>query len=880
MKKIDLVEQTLYRITKNNQEGTTAEEISSLLHIDRSTASRYLNQLVQMGVVEKHPGRPVRFSSLKKPSETLSRPNILKPEDQESLQPIVEKAKAALLYPPRGLPILLYGETGVGKSYMAGYLAEVTAQYLGHDLPFVSFNCAEYAQNPQLLMGHLFGVKKGAFTGADTDRSGLVQQANGGLLFLDEIHRLPEAGQEMLFHLIDSGYYRRLGESKQRNVNILLIGATTQPPDHALLPTLSRRFPVKITLPPLRKRSRQEREQLVNLFLSIEGEQMGARPILEPECREAFLTYDCRGNVGQLKSDIQIACAQAFLRRLHRNEPTVTILPDDLPHSVRYIKDGDSTDEQPSLGNSLAEKPPKMDQSFYDRLVHFQHELESKGLSAYEKARKLQQLAEPFVQSRIDSSQFIPAPPKNSLLEASLMDCFRKVWNQVEALLERTIPLSYLTTLALHIQAWVKAGKPARTDEGNLSSSPPPFREAAELIAQSLLPYLSDPLPEVEVNRIARLLQHGVETPENGRIAVLVAAHGDASASSMADVANALMGEQHIHAVDIPLHQPTTVAYNRLAKTLREIDEGHGVLMLVDLGSLTTMGESLSKETGIAVSTIADVHLSMVIDAGRRSLLPGWDLPLLTETIRNRSVQRISVHQDDSKQNLQKRRLIATVCLTGEGAALTLDSWLQEHLSTVDDDVEIRPVQIDLQNRRSPLLEHLRENHQLLAVVGTVQPDLPDVPFFPAWELLQPEGVARLEDLLKKTRDDRETESEETSLQVEEIPTLVEQGLMETTSHLNPRLFCRILKETMPSVRQAANLDPARETGLWMHLGALMDRLIQGEVPQRIAHSSEENQIPFALIKAWTDLLNRLSSAFSISFPDGMAEDLSRLSVI
>ena len=74
---------------------------------------------------------------------------------------------------------------------------------------FGVFNCAEYAENPQLLMSQLFGYKKGAFTGALTDKPGLVELADEGILFLDEIHR-PADGQEMLFLLMDKWIYRRL----------------------------------------------------------------------------------------------------------------------------------------------------------------------------------------------------------------------------------------------------------------------------------------------------------------------------------------------------------------------------------------------------------------------------------------------------------------------------------------------------------------------------------------------------------------------------------------------------------------------------------------------------------------------------------------------
>ncbi|MCB6567183.1 sigma-54 factor interaction domain-containing protein, partial [Desulfovibrio desulfuricans] len=82
--------------------------------------------------------------------------------------------------------------------------------------------------NPQLLTGMLFGYIKGAFTGANEDKEGLVKEADGGILFLDEIHRLSVEGQEMLFLLMDKGIYRRIGDSSRVNqAKVLIIGATT-----------------------------------------------------------------------------------------------------------------------------------------------------------------------------------------------------------------------------------------------------------------------------------------------------------------------------------------------------------------------------------------------------------------------------------------------------------------------------------------------------------------------------------------------------------------------------------------------------------------------------------------------------------------------------
>ena len=138
------------------------------------------------------------------------------------------------------------------------------------------FNCAEYAENPQLILAQLFGYKKGAFTGADRDSEGLVEKADGGVLFLDEIHRLPPDGQEMLFMLMDRGVYRRLGEpDRERKANVLIMGATTENIEETLLQTFLRRMPVVVTLPSLEERPIEERLELIEYFFRLEQKNIG-----------------------------------------------------------------------------------------------------------------------------------------------------------------------------------------------------------------------------------------------------------------------------------------------------------------------------------------------------------------------------------------------------------------------------------------------------------------------------------------------------------------------------------------------------------------------------------------------------------------------------
>ncbi|MCG8418432.1 MAG: sigma 54-interacting transcriptional regulator [Proteobacteria bacterium] len=117
--------------------------------------------------------------------------------------------------------LLLFGETGVGKSRLAKWCWKQSARA---NRPFVPVNLAAEPEN--LREGTLFGWKKGAFTGAITERRGLVPEASGGTLFIDEIDKLPLPGQAMLLSLLDDGHYRVIGDSELHHADIRFIVGT------------------------------------------------------------------------------------------------------------------------------------------------------------------------------------------------------------------------------------------------------------------------------------------------------------------------------------------------------------------------------------------------------------------------------------------------------------------------------------------------------------------------------------------------------------------------------------------------------------------------------------------------------------------------------
>ena len=200
----------------------------------------------------KTDGRPVRY--IYQMHVTYNQPAVkhvisYKETTNEIEKPMIQidtKDIFAKIIGPKGLNCLITGPTGSGKTYFAHAMFHFAKanNVVGEENELIVFNCADYANNPELLMSHLFGYVKGAFTGAEEEKMGIIDQADGGMLFLDEIHRLPPEGQEMIFYFMDHGTYSRLGETtKSHEANVRIVGATTEDPGSSLLETFCSPYP-------------------------------------------------------------------------------------------------------------------------------------------------------------------------------------------------------------------------------------------------------------------------------------------------------------------------------------------------------------------------------------------------------------------------------------------------------------------------------------------------------------------------------------------------------------------------------------------------------------------------------------------------------------
>jgi two-component system response regulator AtoC len=227
----------------------------------------------------------------------LSSPIITRSEAFRKVTETVERLA------PARTPVLIQGESGVGKELIAQHLHRLSPRA---NRAFVDLNCAAVAST--LLETELFGHEKGAFTGATVEKLGLVEVADGGTLFLDEVAEMALEAQAKLLRVLDTGTFYRVGAARKRRADFRLVAATNRDLDAEVDAGRFRRdlfyriHGVRVHVPPLRQRP-EDVPLLVEHFCRM----LAISRRFSPEALEALAAYSWPGNVRELRFTVERA---------------------------------------------------------------------------------------------------------------------------------------------------------------------------------------------------------------------------------------------------------------------------------------------------------------------------------------------------------------------------------------------------------------------------------------------------------------------------------------------------------------------------------------------------------------------------------------------
>ena len=830
--------------TKNGEyKQSTIVNLSRILKISKVNILELIKKLIDDGSILKVTENPVFFIDryiFENMYKTKIKDNSINdidtyisllssnPQDfkkligwDRSLSQLVEQCKATISYPPNGLPMMLHGETGTGKSLIAKLSYEYAKNHnlLQKEKRFVSINCSEYANNPELLTANLFGYVKGAFTGADRDVEGLISLADGGVLFLDEVHNLKGECQEKLFQFMDQSTYHRVGDNKTWYTSqVRLIVATTEEPDKVLLRTLLRRIPMIIEIPSLENRGLQEKIEILHHIFNLEQTRLNIKIKMSSQVYNLLISSKYDGNIGGLKSVIQSCCINSLFQINSLNEMEITLknLPENFLKKVRIEKIvANHTEEFIYVDNlvkitgannriiKLCEEiinlyTEKDDQQFYDRaskkILEYLDEslidgnMQNKTDFYNEGIRHILQLVN--MQYRLELSN-------NNILAMSrlFIDFMHNAHVIAEWSREREDNISIIL-------------EKLKNDNLRLDSI------SVEII-NYFENYLDMKLSNLELIMLLLFLQMYSVTNIIERRSAVILAHGFSTASSIASAANQFLGKYIFDSIDVPLNVDSTTVIKQLNSYISKLNNVEELILLVDMGSLESIYTGLNLRNA-KIGIINQVTTSIALEIGS-SLLRDETLEVIFDRVANQGTIKYRI-----ENNLRKTPLILCSCMSGMGAAERLREVI---LSSLPRNSIIKVKSYNYYDLLKNIMNDvLFEDDKVICVVGTMNPNIKGLNFI------------AIEDLVINTESQNFDVYFKDYLSPEDLDVFKKNilknfslsNIMNTLTILNPNKLLEYVTEALEKLqnRMKVHLSNKICLGLYMHVCCLIERLI------------------------------------------------------
>ena len=818
----------------NESEKIPTSLIADNLHLSRQIVTHYLNQLFDEGKVKKTDTRPT-YWYIEKEEQNAPVEEELDSEVFDSMigatgshKKIVEMCKASVSYPPNGLPILIIGESGVGKSYIAKLIYSHALQTGSIDkkAPFVVLNCADYANNPELLSATLLGYKKGSFTGADSDKTGLLQEADGGYLFLDEVHRLSFENQEKLFVFMDTGQYRPLGDSKWRHSNVRFIFATTENPQEVLLETFRRRITLQITIPNITERPLQERLELIETFYQEEASKIKKNLIISSGAVKMLCFSKFPGNIGRLRNLIQVSCAEAYFK--HGKEDNLLISESELIHAGGDIPvNTDGLQAHRNMEISIVWDQPKdyIKQECYDEhhseIMDLYHKIENASWS---------QIDQFYLNFRAILRKINPA--HNNLTEERFFmqickDILIRYGVKMNDSCGKELYLLYTTFNQMPLEKEQEWKIKAYFEQ----ACPRAFYVANRIIVE-LKKYelqLEDNLSFLFALAIHEYISESLEL--NG----LIAAHGDTTASSIAKVVNQACGTFIMEGIDMPMDTTLDQTVEKVQDYLLHSAKGKGLILLVDTGSLSSMYTKIKNNLSGDLLIINNVSTAIALDVGLKMLGHG-SFEQIAE-----STNRINSFDVQFFEGLSKDKNIIISCMSGVGIAEKIQEIMKKALG----DCGLDFVTMEYKKLLDLLDENESKNFDQTLMILTTSPlhDGISTPWLSVYDILDGRGEETLWNALSSIVTPEQFES----LKKEFVRFFTIEGIVSRLQFLNPAVVIQDVEMILHRYEDYYKLEMSGHIrlNLYMHIAFMFERLMTADDTDDEGEPTNPNQKEF-----------------------------------
>lgn len=863
---------------------TTAYEVSKELNISRALASQYLNELTKEGAVIKINSRPVYFLdrktleeahgvslsfnsylSISELKQALAKGNKGKHDFEKligsssGLSYEVEQCKAAVKYPPRGLPILITGQNGTGK----GFLASLTFEYaqnngiLTSKSTFQRFCCSEY-EDAQQALDALFGLEGSA---DPHESQGALRRADGGILYLSDVQFLGREAQDKLAQLLDTGGYNTADQTEaMRESSARLILSSCEEPETHLSKRLLRRLPVVIHMPALSDRPVEEREQLILRFFCQESERMKKEIFISNRVFDTLLQYEFPANIEQLKNCIQSSCANALVQQEAQQDELLIYLyhlPEYLMVTARV--DGRYSDEQRSMMNVRSFGKDTIAQTvgqYYDSILSEYDAYCSNHCDQDTLLRKLTQIFNDYSDYLVFSKRFANA--KIDAIERVMETVFGVMSDKYY--LQLPGHFNYVFSRCLYLQMRLNAPDQDERVAGCLNLLLRLFPKEA-LLAEEISRMIEQSL-DVSINGFSQLLlvlglrQYSQDVRMDA-IRGIIICHGYSTASSIADVVNRLTGSRVFEAIDMPIDISVQEIAVRFKKYVNYVPGPKDVILLVDMGSLEDMNILLSGQTNLNLGIINNVSTRLALDVGCK----------IQNHTPMREILEIACSGHVSTYKLMERqKKKAAVLFVSEAGVSVARKMAELFYNSLPRQIEVEFLGYDyLSLKHAEELAELKGKYDILFVSGTANPELKDVVFIPMEDIISFREIERINRMLSLYMQEDDLQAFHQRL----LKNFSLQNVVQNLTILNADKVLDLVNIGLDQMQKMMRRKFSAQTiiGLNIHISCLIERLVTKTPIETYTDQAAFEQEQKEFIEMVRKAFREVSTHYKVEFP-------------
>ena len=820
--KIKILEYIKEKTNENNEISYTAQEIGDIFDISRANVSTALNNLCEEGELQKTSGRPVRYF-------------INKQEEHEedcfkdfigangSLKNAIKLAKACIMYPDNDLRALISGERGTEGVCFAKKMYEfaISKKLIEKETPFIEINLSNY-ETSESVYNAFIDIK---------EKYGKTLRKFGVFIVIDHYETINDEKNKGLL---------RASELDKKDAKAITIFSQELSSNNK---DMRKDFAFHINLPSLEERGFEERLEYIELFFKNESEKVHKEIVINSELLRCFLLYKCEGNIQQLKDDIRIGCANAFVRNVGKDSDTLTVYLSDCNPNVRkgflqyknykdviekLIPENYTYSFAGEYGSKKQETSRIKKQSVYDVIDEKIKELKSRNIPDEDIMTIVSADIESDISKHMSSTDIeYDRIALEKIIDSKIIEIVDDSIKEASSLFSRIYPASIFQALCFQIQGLIKQENIKKRISNEkitevVEKHPEEYAFAARLTTKLNKTFNIPINIDDTVLLTIYYIDNQTQIRNYSKPSVLLIMHGKV-ASAIEETLQGLYKTDNIYSYDLLLDQSMDEAYEKIKSLCLKIGD-NGILVLYDMGSLKKIMEMIAIETGIQIRLVELPMTLLALDAIIK-LNSEESLDDVHKSILNNGFGSFAKLKDEYERlDNTNKKVIVTLCASGSGSAIQMKQYIEKHMNLSN----IQVVALAASDKKVMLdnINNYRKNGEILCVVGTYDPGLYDIPFISVGKLFNT-PVDKLDLLLTV-----EPIHDEELIDYKALYEYLDKQLEYVNIYKIKNTIHKTIKKMMKKTRI---LGADEEMGLFLHLACLINRIKSGsELPINI----------------------------------------------